>query len=145
MLCRVPGLFVNEQVTIPDGELQVSFVRAGGPGGQNVNKVASKVELRWAPTASAALSDADRERVLSKLASRLTAAGDIVVTSERTRDQSRNREDARVKLAELVREALVRPKPRLETRPTRAARERRLLAKKLTGSKKRSRGPVDES
>jgi ribosome-associated protein len=145
MLFRVPDLWVNEQVTIPGGELRVSFVRSGGPGGQRVDKVATKVELRWAPTTSAALSEADRQRLLSRLANRLTGAGELVVTSERTRDQARNREDARAKLAELVREALVPPKPRLETRPTRASRERRLLEKKQRGSKKRSRGPVDES
>ena len=135
-------LVVNERVTIPGSELTESFARSGGPGGQNVNKVNSKAELRWSPGASAVLDDRDRERVLAALGGRLTAAGELVVTSERTRDQARNREDARAKLADLVRAALCRPKRRRPTRPSRASRERRLSDKKRRAETKRNRGPV---
>ena len=138
------GLVVNERVTIPESELSESFARSSGPGGQNVNKVATKVELRWSPDESAALSEADRALLRVKLASRLTVAGELVVTSDRTRDQVRNREDARAKLVELVSAALQRPKRRKPTRPTRSSRERRLSGKKRRGDVKRGRGPVDD-
>jgi ribosome-associated protein len=140
----VPRLFVTARLTIPDSELVLSFARSRGPGGQHVNKVESKVELRWAPAASAALTGADRDRVLAKLAWRITSSGDLIVTSERTRDQSRNRADARQKLAALVAWALSRPKPRQRTRPSRAARERRLRDKKRRAQVKRGRGRADD-
>ena len=114
-------LRITQALVIPDAELSESFVRAAGPGGQNVNKVSSKVELRWNPAASAALSDRDREWLLARLARHLTASGDLVVRSQRTRDQTRNRADARVRLADMVRAALRRPRRRVATRPTRGA------------------------
>lgn len=133
------GVVVNDRITIPGAELQLGFARSGGPGGQNVNKVESKVEVRWRPSDSSVLSDADRAWLLGKLSSRLTAAGELIVISERTRDQSRNREDALDKLADIVRAALVRPKPRKQTRPSKGARERRLAEKKHQSERKKHR------
>jgi len=136
---------VSDRITIPAAELQIGFARSGGPGGQNVNKVESKVEIRWSPGDSAALDDSDRAWLLDKLSSRLTTTGELIVTSERTRDQSRNREDALDKLADIVRAALVRPKPRKKTRPSKGARERRLAEKKRQSDrKKQRRGPGDD-
>jgi ribosome-associated protein len=130
---------VGNNVTIPASELRISFARSGGPGGQNVNKVETKVELRWSPLSTSALGEADRQRLLQRLRTKLTAGGDIVVTSNRTRDQIRNRFDALEKLAKLVRSALERPKFRRETRPTQAAVESRLQEKKEHGIRKKQR------
>ncbi len=136
---------VNDRITIPTAELQIGFARSGGPGGQNVNKVESKVEVRWNPGDSSVLNDADRAWLSDKLSSRLTTTGELIVTSERTRDQSRNREDALDKLADIVRAALVRPKPRKKTRPGKGARERRLAEKKRRSERKKQRGvPPDD-
>lgn len=140
----MPDIVVSDRIVIPASELEVSFVRSGGPGGQNVNKVASKVQLRWRPATSAAFSDADREWVVSRLASRLTGDGDLIVSSGLTRDQGRNRTDAEGKLANLVRAALVRPKKRRPTRPSAAAKARRLEEKKARGEKKKRRRAIDE-
>ncbi len=137
-------LIVKPGLAIPAEELRIGFARSGGPGGQNVNKVASKVELRWAPAASSALSEQERERLLHRLAGRLTADGELVVTSSRTRDQSRNREDARSKLAALIRSALAPPRPRRKTAPPREAVERRLREKKARAALKRSRRGAPE-
>ena len=135
---------MTRAIAIPGDELVESFSRATGPGGQNVNKVASKVELRWNPAASRALGEADRAWLLERLAGRITSSGDIVVRASRTRDQVRNREDARERLAELVREALARPRKRVATRPGRGAVERRLAGKKRRAVLKRTRRLLDE-
>ena len=137
-------IVVSDRIVIPDHELDVSFVRSSGPGGQNVNKVASKVQLRWRPSASAAFSAVDRDWVVSRLASKLTTDGELIVSSGLTRDQGRNRTDAEGKLAELVRAALVRPKKRRATRPSAAAKARRLDEKKARGEKKKRRRAVDD-
>jgi ribosome-associated protein len=139
----VADIVVTDRVVIPASELELSFVRSSGPGGQNVNKVASKVQLRWRPSTSAALGDADREWVISRLASKLTTEGELIVSSGLTRDQGRNRVDAEAKLADLVRAALVRPKKRRATRPTAAAKARRVDEKKARGEKKKRRRGVD--
>lgn len=133
-------LVVSPAVVIPDAELAWTAARSSGPGGQNVNKVASKVELRFDFAASGALSASVKARLRALAASRLDAEGRILVTSQLTRDQSRNLEDARQKLAELIRAALVVPKRRRKTQPSRAAKQRRLNEKKRQSEKKQSRG-----
>jgi ribosome-associated protein len=135
----VEDLPINETVVIPSRELRVSFARSGGPGGQNVNKVETKAEIRWTPGESEALSQADRAWLLPRLASRLTVEGELVITSTRTRDQARNREDALAKLAGAVRLALQRPKRRKKTRPNAAAVEGRLQAKRRRSDVKQKR------
>jgi len=137
-------LVVTPRVTIPAGELALAFARSGGPGGQNVNKVSSKVELRWNPTTSAALTDDDRAWLVQRLRSRLTSDGTLIVTSTATRDQAKNRDDATSKLALIVRAALDRPRPRRATRPSRAVKRRRLADKRHHAEIKRSRTGRDD-
>jgi len=137
-------LRVTRAIVIPGDELAETFSRAAGPGGQNVNKVASKVELRWSPVASRALGAADRAWLLERLADRITSSGDLVVRASRTRDQARNRAEARERLVELVRAALVRPRKRVATRPGRGAIERRLAGKKRRAKLKQTRRTFDD-
>jgi ribosome-associated protein len=136
-------LFVSSHLTIPAHELSLAFSRSGGPGGQNVNKVASKVELRWNVPHSAALSHGDRAWLLERLRNRLTQDGDLVVTSTTTRDQLQNREDAADKLVQIVRAALHRPTPRRATKPTRGSKRRRLDGKRRHSEVKQGRRTVD--
>jgi ribosome-associated protein len=137
-------LFVSSHLTIPAGELSLAFARSGGPGGQNVNKVASKVELRWNVANSTALSAGDRAWLRTQLQNRLTQDGELVVTSTVTRDQLQNREDAETKLVQIVRAALHRPTPRRPTKPTRGAKRRRLDGKRRHAEIKRGRRTVDQ-
>ena len=132
-------LVVTPRVTIPGGELAIAFARSGGPGGQNVNKVASKVELRWNVASSTALRDDDRAWLLDRLRTRLTGDGTLIVTSTATRDQLKNRGDAVAKLALIVRTALERPKKRHETKPSRASKRRRVADKRHNAEIKRHR------
>jgi len=132
-------LVVNDRVTIPATELRWTAVRASGPGGQNVNKVASKVELRFDLDATRALDAATRERLRVLAGSRVAASGELLVVSQRTRDQLQNLEDAREKLASLVLRALERPTVRRPTRPSRARVRARLEDKRKQGEKKAAR------
>jgi ribosome-associated protein len=132
-------IIVTPRLTIPGSELSIAFARSGGPGGQNVNKVASKVELRWNPTTSMALGLDDRVWLLSRLKNRLTTEGDLIVTSTLTRDQLKNRDDAMSKLTLIVRTALDRPKTRRATKPSRSAKRRRIEGKRHRAEIKRNR------
>ncbi len=133
-------LRIGPRVTIATSELSESFTRSTGPGGQNVNKVATKVSLRWTPATSAGLSEFDREYLLLRLASKLTDAGELIITCDEHRTQARNRAEVRVKLSRVILEALVRPKRRRVTLPTRSSVRRRLDGKKRRSDLKRSRG-----
>ena len=123
----------------PLQELEWAFVRSSGAGGQNVNKVNSKAELRWNILASTAPNAATKELLLRKLHSHVTQSGEIIVRSQVSRDQARNREDCMQKLRSLLRQALFRPKKRIPTRPTASAKKRRLDSKRAASEKKTAR------
>lgn len=139
-------LRITARIAIPDDELEESFVRASGPGGQNVNKVASAVQLRFDVRRSPSLPDDVRLRLERLAGSRLTNDGVLVLSADRFRSQERNREDARERLAELIRRALYVAPPRRPTRPGRAAERRRVDAKTRRGAIKRLRrdGPPQD-
>ena len=138
-------LEVNDRIRIPDHELEWSFVRSGGPGGQNVNKVASKAVLRWDLAGSPGVPEAVKARLRTLQRRRVTQDGELIVTSQRWRDQERNRQDCLEKLRELLLEASVLPRPRKATKATRGSRERRLADKRRRSSAKQMRRqPVDE-
>ena len=135
-------ILVAEGVVVPTAALSMRAARSSGPGGQNVNKVASKVELRVDLDRIEALDEAARDRLRRLVEGRLDAEGRLLVTSQRTRDQRRNLEDAREKVRALVRRALVKPRPRRPTRVTAAAKARRLEGKHQRSRRKRTRGAV---
>jgi ribosome-associated protein len=126
-------------IEIPESELTWTFVRSGGPGGQNVNKVASKAVLRWNLAASPSLPAEVKARLRVKYPSRITGQGELILTSQRYRDQERNREDCREKLRALIQAATVVPKGRKKSKPTRASRERRLAEKRHRSAAKTNR------
>ena len=134
------NLVINRRLTIPASQLSVSFAYASGPGGQNVNKVNSKVTLRWQIREQPLISRAWQERFLQRFGSRVNVRGELVVTSERYRDQPRNLEDCREKLATMLRQVQSPPTVRKKTKPTLGSKRRRLDAKKRQGEKKRLRG-----
>lgn len=132
-------LKVDDRIEIDERELEERFVRASGPGGQNVNKVSTAVELRFDVRNSAALTPAVRQRLVRLAGRRMTDDGILVIKAEQFRTQDRNRDDARQRLVELIREAAVPPKPRIKTRPTLASKTRRLEGKTKRGEVKRQR------
>ncbi|HLT38345.1 MAG TPA: alternative ribosome rescue aminoacyl-tRNA hydrolase ArfB [Enhygromyxa sp.] len=136
-------LIIDENLTIPGHELSWTAVTSGGPGGQNVNKVATKVQLRWQLAESTALPDWARERLITLAGRKIDQAGNLLISSSTTRSQERNLELARERLAGLIREALARPKHRRPTRPSRAAKRRRIEDKRRLSDKKVGRRRPD--
>jgi ribosome-associated protein len=136
-------LVINPRITIPASEISWTAVRASGPGGQNVNKVASKVELRFALAETTALPAGAQRRLEQLAANRLDAMGNLVITAQESRNQLTNLRRAREKLAELVRAALIPPRARIATRPTRASQRKRLATKRRVSLKKQGRQVVD--
>lgn len=132
-------IYISESVTLDEDELKERFVRSSGPGGQNVNKVSTAVELRFDVAGSPALPGEVRARLVKLAGRRLTDDGVLVIRAERFRTQERNREDARERLFELIREACVVPKRRVKTKPTRASKERRRDDKARRSNVKRLR------
>ena len=133
-------LEITPDLTIDDKDLDERFVRASGPGGQNVNKVATAVQLRFDTARAGGLPDEVRERLRSLAGSRVTADGVLVIDAREHRTQSQNRDEARQRLAGLIRRALVRPRRRRPTRPSRAAKQKRLESKRHRSETKSGRG-----
>jgi ribosome-associated protein len=135
-------VFISGDFQIPPAELELTYVRSSGPGGQNVNKVNSKCQLRWNALHSPSIPAHVRDRVLAKLASKLTQDGDLLVSSDVYRDQGRNREDCLAKLKALLIEALHVPKRRKPTRATRSSQRKRVDSKRKHSQTKGMRGRV---
>lgn len=132
-------LDINARFRIPLSEIEFAVSRSSGPGGQNVNKVNSKVQLRWRPIDSPSIPEDVRFRVLSRLEPQLTNEGDLLVMSQLYRDQPRNREDCLEKLRTIIKASLVVPKARKKTKPSRASNARRLKEKRIGSEKKTQR------
>jgi ribosome-associated protein len=134
-------LEVTESIQIPEAEWSWTYARSGGPGGQNVNKVASKAVLRWAMLSSPSVPEPVKNRLRAAHPSHCTIEGDYLVVSQKYRDQERNREDCLNKLAEMIRKAAKPPTPRRATKPTKSSQRRRLTDKKLNSERKSQRRP----
>jgi ribosome-associated protein len=138
----VASIHVTPAISLDESELEITFVRSSGPGGQNVNKVATAAQLRFNAVHSRSLPADVRARLLARTRSRLTREGDLIITARRFRTQERNRADAIERLVELIRAAAVPPKPRRKTKTTRAAKARRVDAKRRRSATKKLRGTV---
>ncbi|WP_166825976.1 alternative ribosome rescue aminoacyl-tRNA hydrolase ArfB [Thalassoroseus pseudoceratinae] len=131
-----PAVIVRPGLEIPTSEFELNYVRSSGPGGQNVNKVNTKVQLRWPVSESESLPERIRERFVQQWRSRMTNDGELIIASERYRDQARNVGDCYDKLSEMIDGVVDPPKKRKRTRPSRGAKERRLKAKKQRSQRK---------
>ncbi|MGB7343534.1 MAG: alternative ribosome rescue aminoacyl-tRNA hydrolase ArfB [Pirellulaceae bacterium] len=132
-------MYINARLTIPASEMEFLSARSSGPGGQNVNKVNTKVTLRWSPSGCANFPDAWRDRFVTRYQNRINREGQIVLHSEKYRDRPRNIEDARQKLADMLRETQMAPKKRRPTKPTKGSQRRRLDNKTKQSQKKQGR------
>ncbi len=135
---------INATLDIGDNELEERFVRSSGPGGQNVNKVSTAVELRFDLAANASIPAPAKARLVRLAGRRLTDDGVLIIQADRFRTQEMNRSDAKKRLTELITEALIAPKPRIKTRPSRASKERRIKAKTVRGGVKKMRSSKHE-
>ena len=135
--------FITDTLSIDDSELEWDFVRSSGPGGQNVNKVATAVQLRFAVRRSPSLPDDVRERMVRLAGKRMTSDGVLVIQARRFRSQEGNRQDAWDRLSELVKKALIRPRVRKPSRPSKLAKQKRLNAKKKRGELKKMRREME--
>ena len=136
-------IVVNDGLRIPLSEVELRYVRSSGPGGQNVNKVATKAALRWPVATSPSLPDDVRRRFVARFGSRLTKHGELLLHCDTYRDRLRNRAECLARLRDMIAMVAAAPTPRRKTRPSRASKERRLLAKRLRSERKRQRNRID--